>query len=236
MFKVAKTSSKIIKFSTISILIFLSLPIIVTAVVIISNNNNNSSDSGGYKSSPFFVYAQMEKDTKQKMLMHSQSMANSNNSSINSNNSTTTFSAIGTISSLVITVPGNEFNITNAFKVILTGDWNLNVHNGTVTNFEASFLASPMDGSRGHIHQITNFSANENDKMNQLISSENSNNLTINGTADIKINGRTIWSHAELSITISNNSTITIDPNDKQTDNHFGDQQVYGIVNRLIVM
>ncbi|HET7643928.1 MAG TPA: hypothetical protein VFK40_10505 [Nitrososphaeraceae archaeon] len=236
MFKVAKSSLKIIKFSTISILIFLSLPIIVTAVVIISNNNNISSDSSGYKSSPFFVFAQMEKDTKQKMLMHSQSMANSNNSSINSNNSTTTFSAIGTISSLVITVPENEFNITNAFKVILTGDWNLNVHNGTVTNFEASFLASPMDGSRGHIHQITNFSANENDKMNQLISSENSNNLTINGTADIKINGRTIWSHAELSITISNNSTITIDPNDKQTDNHFGDQQVYGIVNRLIVM
>jgi len=238
MFKVAKSSLKIIKFSTISILIFLSLPIIVTAVVIISNNNNISSDSSGYKSSPFFVFAQMEKDTKQKMLMHSQSMANSNNSSINSNNSTTTFSAIGTISSLVITVPENEFNITNAFKVILTGDWNLNVNNGTVTNFEASFLASPMDGSKGHIHQITNFSANENDEMNQLISSssDNSNNLTINGTADIKINGRTIWSHAELSITISNNSTITIDPNDKQTDNHFGDQQVYGIVNRLIVM
>ena len=239
MFKVAKSSLKIIKFSTISILIFLSLPIIVTAVVIISNNNNISSDSSGYKSSPFFVFAQMEKDTKQKMLMHSQSMANSNNSSINSNNSTTTFSAIGTISSLVITVPENEFNITNAFKVILTGDWNLNVNNGTVTNFEASFLASPMDGSKGHIHQITNFSANENDEMNQLISSsssDNSNNLTINGTADIKINGRTIWSHAELSITIANNSTITIDPNDKQTDNHFGDQQVYGIVNRLIVM
>ncbi|HJT83807.1 MAG TPA: hypothetical protein VJ697_04945 [Nitrososphaeraceae archaeon] len=238
MFKIAKSSLKIIKFSTISILIFLSLPIIVTAFVIISNNNNNTSDNSGYKSSPFFVFAQMEKDTKQKMLMHSQSMANSNNSSIDSNNSNTTFSAIGTISSLVITVPGNEFNITNAFKVILTGDWNLNVHNGTVTNFEASFLASPMDGSRGHIHQITNFSANENDEMNQLISSssDNSNNLTINGTADIKINGRTIWSHAELSITISNNVTITIDPNDKQTDNHFGDQQVYGIVNRLIVM
>ena len=100
-----------------------------------------------------------------------------------------------------------------------------------------------MDGSRGHIHQITNFSAsNENDEMIRLISSSdnnnnnNNNNLSINGTADIKINGRTIWSDAELSITISNNSTITIDPNDKQTDNHFGDQQVYGIVNRLIVM
>ena len=245
MFRVAKSSLKIIKFSTISIiLILLSLPIIGTAIGIISNNNNNNSDGIDYESSPFIIFAQMEKDMNQTMLMNSQhSMTNntnnnSSNMNINNNNTTATFSAIGTISSLVLTVPENDFNITNAYKVILTGDWNLNVNNGTVTNFEASFLASPMDGSKGHIHQITNFSANENDEMNQLISSssDNSNNLTINGTADIKINGRTIWSHAELSITISNNVTITIDPNDKQTDNHFGDQQVYGIVNRLIVM
>ncbi len=48
-----------------------------------------------------------------------------------------TFSAIGTISSLVITVPESAagFNITNAFKVILAGEWNLSVHKGNVTNF-----------------------------------------------------------------------------------------------------
>ncbi len=201
------------------------LYIIVIAVSIISSNGV------GYESSSFTVFAQIEKDTNQKMLLHSQSIAN-NNSSINAN-STTTFSSIGTISSLVITVPENEFNITNAFKVILTGDWILNVHNGTLTNFEANFLASPMDGSRGHIHQITNFSTNEN-AMIQLTPDYNS--LSINGTADIKINGKTIWNNVDLSIIMSKGSTITIDPNDKQTDNHFGDQQVYGIVNRLIVM
>ena len=227
MFKPETLSLKIIKLSTISKkqLVLLSLSIIVTAVSIISSNG------GDYESSSFIVFAQIEKDTNQKILFHSQSIANSNNS-INAN-STTTFSSIGTISSLVITVPENEFNITNAFKVILTGDWILNVHNGTVTNFEANFLASPMDGSRGHIHQITNFSANENE-MIQLAPDDNS--LSINGTADIKINGLTIWNDVDLSIIISKGSTITIDPNDKQTDNHFGDQQVYGIVNRLIVM
>ena len=89
----------------------------------------------------------------------------------------------------------------------------------------------------GHIHQITNFSTSEN-KLIQLTSSDNdnSNSLSINGTADIKINGITIWNDVDLSIIISKGSTITIDPNDKQTDNHFGDQQVYGIVNRLIIM
>ncbi|HKO39722.1 MAG TPA: hypothetical protein VJU85_00555 [Nitrososphaeraceae archaeon] len=227
MLKAVISSLKIVKIPTTSKkqLILLSLSIIVIAVSIISSNDI------GYESSSFTVFAQIEKDTNQKMLLHSQSIANSN-SSINAN-STTTFSSIGTISSLVITIPENEFNITNAFKVILTGDWILNVHNGTLTNFEASFLASPMDGSRGHIHQITNFSTNEN-AMIQF--TPNNDSLSINGTADIKINGKTIWNNVGLSIIMSKGSTITIDPNDKQTDNHFGDQQVYGIVNRLIVM
>jgi hypothetical protein len=73
-----------------------------------------------------------------------------------------TFSAIGTISSLVITVPKSGFNITNAFKVILSGEWNLSVHKGNVTNFAANFLASPMDGTKPHIHQITNFKKADN--------------------------------------------------------------------------
>lgn len=227
MFKAVTSSSKIVKIPTTSKkqLVLLSLSIIVIAVSIISSNGV------GYESSSFTIFAQIEKDTNQKMLLHSQSITDSN-SSINAN-STTTFSSIGTISSLVLTVPENEFNITNAFKVILTGDWILNVHNGTLTNFEANFLASPMDGSRGHIHQITNFSTNEN-AMIQF--TPNNNSLSINGTADIKINGKTIWNNVDLSIIMSKGSTITIDPNDKQTDNHFGDQQIYGIVNRLIVM
>lgn len=227
MFKAVTSSSKIVKIPTKSKkqLVLLSLSIIVIAVSIISSNGI------GYESSSFTIFAQIEKDTNQKMLLHSQSITDSN-SSINAN-STTTFSSIGTISSLVLTVPENEFNITNAFKVILTGDWILNVHNGTLTNFEANFLASPMDGSRGHIHQIKNFSTNEN-AMIQF--TPNNNSLSINGTADIKINGKTIWNNVDLSIIMSKGSTITIDPNDKQTDNHFGDQQVYGIVNRLIVM
>jgi hypothetical protein len=47
-----------------------------------------------------------------------------------------TFSAIGQISSLAITVPESGFNITNAIKVILTGEWNLSVKNGTVNELQ----------------------------------------------------------------------------------------------------
>jgi hypothetical protein len=142
MVKAVLLSFNIITKGTTTIFIFLSLSIVTFAMI--------SSNSGGYELL-FIVFAQMEKDkdTNQKMV-DTQSL----------NSTSKTFSVIGTISSLVITVPQHEFNITNVFKVILTGDWVLNVHNGTVTNFETNFLASPMDGSMGHIHQITNFSEN----------------------------------------------------------------------------
>lgn len=220
MVKVVLLSFNIITKATTTIFILLSLSIVTVAMI---------SSNGDYESS-FIVFAQIEKDkdTNQKIL---------DTQSVNSSNSRT-FSVIGTISSLIITVPQHEFNITNAFKVILTGDWILNVHNGTVTNFEANFLASPMDGSMGHIHQITNFSANEDDGDVIILptSDINSNNLSINGTADIKINGITIWNDAEVLIAISKGNTITIDPDDKDTRNHFGNQQVYGIVNRFFAM
>jgi hypothetical protein len=208
--------------------IFLVLLLSIVTYTMIRNND-------GDLESTYVVFAQMEKDkdTNQEMSLHTQSVLNNNSTNI----SNTTFSAIGTISSLVITVPEDEFNITNAFNVILTGDWILNVHNGTITNFEANFLASPMDGSMGHIHQITNFSEKEDDRdVIILPTSDNNNSLSINGTADIKINGITIWNDAKVSITISKGNTITIDPDDKDTENHFGNQQVYGIVNRLIIM
>lgn len=144
-----------------------------------------------------------------------------------------TFSAIGQISSLVITIPESNFNITNMFKVILTGEWTLSVNKGNVTNFSTNFLASPMDGSKSHIHQITNFKL-ENDSKKTIVQLTPDNSLSVNGTADIKINGQTIWKSAGISISISKGSTIAIDLDDEDTSNHFGEQQVYGIVTKLI--
>jgi hypothetical protein len=143
----------------------------------------------------------------------------------------TTFSAIGQISSLIITVPEIDFNIAHAFNVILTGDWNLSVVKGKITNFVANFLASPMDGTKPHMHQISNFKSTDK-KPIELIGNDTS---LINGTADIKINGQTIWKDAHISVMIANSRTFILDPNDKDTDNHFGDQSVYGIVTRLII-
>ena len=141
------------------------------------------------------------------------------------------FSAIGEIASLVITVPQSDFNITDAFKVILTGDWNLSVRNGTITNFNVDFAASPMDGRGPHIHQITDFNPYDNEQPIVLPEEES---VMINGTADIRINGIVIWERADISVSISEGNTFYIDPNDEDTEGHFGNQQVYGIVTRLI--
>jgi hypothetical protein len=143
----------------------------------------------------------------------------------------TTFSAIGQISSLIITVPKNDFNIAHAFNVILTGDWNLSVIKGKITNFVVTFLASPMDGTKPHMHQISNFKSTNKEPI-ELTSNGTS---LINGTADIKINGQVIWKDAHISVMIVNGRTFMLDPKDGDTDNHFGDQSVYGIVTRLII-
>jgi hypothetical protein len=80
------------------------------------------------------------------------------------------------------------------------------------------------------MHQISNFKST-NKKPIELTSNGSS---LINGTADIKINGQVVWKDARISVMIANSRTFMLDPNDGDTDNHFGHQSVYGIVTRLI--
>jgi hypothetical protein len=50
------------------------------------------------------------------------------------------------------------------------------------------------------------------------------------------MNGMTVWDTADVSLSISKGNTFYIDPDDEDTEGHFGDQQVYGVVTRLIPM
>lgn len=173
------------------------------------------------------AYAQTTDNTNSATSSNSEDV----DAALGNNKNITTFSAIGQISSLVITVPESGFNITDAFKVILTGEWNLNVRNGNITEFAVNFLASPMDGSKPHIHQITDFRPYDNSV--EPIALTRDYNLSVNGTADIKINGVTVWEDADVSISISKGNTFIFDPDDLDTEDHFGDQQIYGIVTGL---
>jgi hypothetical protein len=177
------------------------------------------------------AYAQTTDNTNSTTSSNSEDLDAAVGNNNNNNNNITTFSAIGQISSLVITVPESGFNITDAFKVILTGEWNLNVNNGNITEFAVNFLASPMDGSKPHIHQITAFRPYDN--SGEPIALTKDYSLSVNGTADIKINGVPVWEDADVSISISKGNIFTFDPDDLDTEDHFGDQQVYGIVTGL---
>lgn len=173
------------------------------------------------------AYAQTTDNTNSATSSNSEDV----DAAVANNKNITTFSGIGQISSLVITVPESGFNITDAFKVILTGEWNLNVRNGNITEFAVNFLASPMDGSKPHIHQITDFRPYDN--SGEPIALTRDYSLSVTGTADIKINGVTVWEDADVSISISKGNTFIFDPDDLDTEGHFGDQQVYGIVTGL---
>jgi hypothetical protein len=141
-----------------------------------------------------------------------------------------TFSAVGTINSLIITVPETGFNISNAFKVIVSGDWTLNVHNGNVTYFSANLLASPMDAIQPHTHQIKNFKP---ENAHTQLTPDTS--LALNGTVDVKVNGLTMWKNVHSSILISKANIMSISLDDKETNGHFGKQPIFGLVTRLMV-
>jgi hypothetical protein len=112
---------------------------------------------------------------------------------------------------------------------VLGGNWNLNVQGGNVTDFAANFVMVHQDGTGYHTHNITDFSAGN--KTAQLIQGQPT---SINGTADISVNGTTKWPGVNTTLTFTNNAAVmTINPAAEDTDNHFGGQPIYGIANQV---
>jgi hypothetical protein len=140
-----------------------------------------------------------------------------------------TFSAIGTISSLNF-YNNSAPNIADSKKVILSGDWSINVHNGSVSFFEADFVAAPADGGVSHTHELVNFTV----KDAKPIDLSANGSTSIVGTADVKLNGINYWNDVKTMILLSKGSTITIILNDTDTQQHFMRQPIYGIVDRLM--
>ena len=139
------------------------------------------------------------------------------------------FSAVGKISSL------NFYNnsladIAGAEKVVLSGDWSINVNNGSISFFEADFIAAPSDGSVSHTHELVNLIV-EGGHPIQILSN---GNASIVGTIDIKLNGISLWNAVKTTVLISKGRTLTIILNDLDTHHHFMKQPIYGIVDRLM--
>ena len=105
----------------------------------------------------------------------------------------------------------------------------MSVSKGNITSFKANFVMVHTDGSDYHTHAIIYFKVGNNTtlKLNPT------RMPTINGTADVLVNGTITWSsaHAQLSIDKLLILSIILDP--KDTSNHFGGQPIYCIVTSM---
>src|ERR671923_153096 len=111
---------------------------------------------------------------------------------------------------------------------ILGGDWNLNIESGNVTDFAANFIMVHTDGTGYHTHDITGFNAG-----NATITFIPGQQLLINGTADIAVNGTTQWPGVNTNLTFTENPTVlTIMTEAEATNNHFQGQPIYGVVSQ----
>jgi hypothetical protein len=163
--------------------------------------------------------------------------AQTNGNTTGSTSPTSTFSANGDISSLIfvtqkpINATINSASLSNATKFVLSGDWNLTVSTGKVTNFAAKFIKVLNDSSKWHTHDIINFKpSNTNNTIVQLSPDKSA---SIPGTVDIKLNNTSSWNDVKTNILISKGKVITINLDNNATSNHFQGQPIYGVVQSI---
>jgi hypothetical protein len=164
-------------------------------------------------------------------LNHSIKLAALVQATTSTSTSTSTFDMNGEISSLVLGVPENTkiVDITTVQKFILSGDWSMNVDQGKLTNFIANFYTGPVNGANNHTHQLTNFRVNNNSPIQ--LSPDNS--LSIAGILDVGTGGNKAWNNVNATVVISKGRTIGINLDDNDTQRHFMEQQIYGIVKEI---
>jgi hypothetical protein len=109
---------------------------------------------------------------------------------------------------------------------LVGGDWTLDVESGNVTNFMSNFTMVRTDGSEHHSIDISNFKVGNNTQF-QL---DPAGKTTINGTADIAVNGTGQWPGTDTTITIEKARILTIQPEEEEAKQHFKGQPIYGIV------
>ena len=190
----------------------------------------------GSSSSLNAVFAQTNETTN---------IATSNNTSTNGNTTAATpsiapintFSANGDIGSLIFVTQKltnstiNPSSLSAATKFLLSGDWNLSVNGGKVTNFAAKFIKVLNDSTKWHTHDIINFKSSNNTTTQVQLSSNKS--ASIPGTVDVKLNNTNAWNGVKTNILISKGKVFTINLDNNATGNHFQGQPIYGIVESI---
>ena len=112
-------------------------------------------------------------------------------------------------------------------KWIATGNWSMNVNNGSLTSFETNMTWFNQNGTASHTHEFRDF---KNAGGNIITIQQPSNNVILKGVMDVGTNHRIVWKNVPTTININGNKTITISVDDKDTNHHFAGQPVLGVV------
>ncbi len=150
-----------------------------------------------------------------------------------SNTATNTFAMDGQIGSLILGMPPNTktVDMTTVPKFILSGDWRMNVNQGNLIDFSASFYTGPINGAENHTHQLSNFRVSGN----TLVQLSPDKSVSLSGLVDVGTNGNKAWDNVNATVDVSKGRSITINLADEDTERHFMGQQIYGIVQGLKV-
>jgi hypothetical protein len=150
-----------------------------------------------------------------------------------SNTATNTFEIDGQIGSLILGMPPNTktIDMTTVPKFILSGNWNMDVNQGKLMDFVASFYTGPINGAENHTHQLSNFRVSDNTPIQ--LSPDKS--VSLSGLVDVGTNGNKAWENVNATVDVSKGRSITISLADEDTQRHFMGQQIYGIVQGLKV-
>jgi hypothetical protein len=163
-----------------------------------------------------------------------------------------TFSANGTISSLVFdsgisspslstttttttnrTISLGTNTIANEEKYqapyALSGDWSLKVERGKVKDFMTKFTMVRIDGTERHLHEIINFKSNNNSDI-QL---DPTNITFIKGISDIRTNGIDNWKGVDTFLLINKLRILSIIPSSNNVNDHFKGQPIYGVTESM---
>ena len=112
---------------------------------------------------------------------------------------------------------------------VATGDWNLDVRDGRVSDFAANFTMVHVDGTGRHVHELSNFESSNSSK----IDTSGEGTSFIFGTVDVATDGQPKWTGANALIIIDKNNVVSFSLASEDTDNHFMGQPIYGIVKSL---
>ena len=163
----------------------------------------------------------------------------------NTTNKIPDFSAKGTIDSVIYLVLNNTLtdpqdkvislsNVTNGLnssaKSLIDGNWTLDINKGQVKEFSANLSSINADASNYHTHILGNFTSN----VNSQITTDPNNIINIKGKMDVGLNGETVWKQVNSNIHLYKNKTITITLDNKDTEDHFAQQQIYGKVKSFV--